>query len=155
MKKIYIAEALFSKETEIPIDINNLTSRLLTVFFIKRLELGFPFEFKVNLNRNCLLKPKLYTAFLLSVCSCSNSVEIYTLNGKIVIKAFDYCGTVLTSLSKKINAISLFEIKRKTALFSLSFDATDKKEKQINIEYSADPFTPTSLFAFKEDNRPY
>lgn len=149
MKKIYIAEALFSKETEIPVNISNLTSRLLTVFFIKRLELGFPFEFKVNLSRNSLLKPKLYTAFLLSICSCSNSVEIYNSNGKIIIKAFNYCGNVFTPLTKKINAVPFFERKRKIALFILSFDTTDKKAKQINIEYSADPFTPTNLFAFK------
>ncbi len=150
LRKIYQAEALFSRDAEIPTDICNFLSHLLTAVYIKKSESGIPFYFKINIRGNFLLNQKPYTALILSVCQNAYKIEIFELNGKLAIKAITPKTKHSHRLVKNLDGCVYFERVTNTSLTLLPLIATDKKAilcKPNNTEeYLLNPFSEVNIY---------
>ena len=150
LRKIYQAEALFSRDAEIPTDICNFLSHLLTAVYIKKSESGIPFYFNIRINGNFLLSPKIYTALILSICRNAESIEIYRQNGSIIIRAASENIKHSLKLIKKLKGCVYFERITNTALIVLPITATDKKTElckpNVLEEYLFNPFSAVNIY---------
>lgn len=150
LRKIYQSEALLSRDNEIPTDICNFLSQLLTSVYIKKSESGLPFYFKINIRGNYLLSLKPYTALILSICRAADNIEIFKINGKLAIKAVTPNTKHSHRLAKKLDGCVYFERVTNTALTVLPLIATDKKAalcKPNEVEeYLLNPFSAVNIY---------
>lgn len=148
MQKIFVAEAIFSKDYVSPINLGKLASQLLTAVYIKKAEKNLSFEFSNRLYGNYMLNPKLFTALLLTLCKDCEKIFLSTQNGKLVIKTVGFKVKNSLSTVKAMKGCMLYERFSKTAIFTFSFTATNKRETVCTHEYSrlSDPFSAVNIF---------
>lgn len=149
LKKIYIAEAILNHEDEQPINITEYLYELLGCVHIIKTENNKSFFFRIKLNGTYLIKQKLFSALLLSLCEITDDIEITHKKGNIIIK----CRAIKTknclALIKKLKGSVLCEIKSNNLLFSLPVTLTDKKpikQEASTEDYILNLFSPINIF---------
>lgn len=144
--KIYEAEAKFSYEEKMPIDIGEFSHKLLLAAHLLLLNKNRNTYFKVNIKGIFYINKKLFTALLLNICKSSDTVFVYYLNGRIIVK----CKTAVKlnfAITKFLNAVSLFETKSQTQIIFIKADKTDKKGCNTEKEWDIlNPFSPVNIY---------
>lgn len=145
-KKIYEAEAFFSREEILPIDLGLFLHQLLLSAHIKLLENNRSINISLKIKGVFLINRKLFTALILNICQNSKYIKISYLNGKILIYA--KCNTgILKPIITFLNGNIYFERKKGDFLITLPTIKTDKSPiKTEEWEYSQNPFSPVNIF---------
>ncbi len=135
LKKIYITEALLFTENPQPIDLQSFCAEILTAVFLKKLILRQSFDFSVDLSGNYMVCKKLFTVVLLNIASNSQSVKIYTVNGRVVIQSVLPDTDKMHIFAKKLDGFFLQEKKTKNAILTAFFAKTQKKTRDYEKAY--------------------
>ncbi len=142
LKKIYIAEAIYNKNTLDIVDINKLVSNLLG----SAKKLNPNISFKSKLSGNILLNKKLFSCLLLSLTKKENML-IFLKNDYLCIK-FQGSTDGLFPILFSLKGYSLYEISLKQNIIIIPIKRTDKKSDYIESEweYLFDKYSPVNLF---------
>lgn len=148
IKKITIAEAVFTERSPEPADIAGLSSRLLQAIYIKLLENGRRFSFSVSGREMFLIDKKGFTVFLLLLSRSAEKIFVYSQRGKIVIKARAADLNACRPLTNALNIRVFKELKTNTAVLIIPATKTEKKATEdLSVsEYITDPLSPVNVF---------
>lgn len=131
-----------------PVNISELSSRLLSAVYVKKLEKDEKFKFKVKSVGGYLINPKLFTAVLLTVCKYAQVVSVDLFNGQPSI----YCkskNTADTAKALKIFGVQyITEIRSGKCAVLFSCVATSKHTEApfADLRKLTSPFSPTDMF---------
>ena len=149
LKKIYIAEAILNPDYEQPINIYDYIYKIFESIHIVKTEKTKPFFYKINVRGTFLIKEKLFSSLLLSLCEITDCIEVSYKKGNLIIK----CKTEKTKhcalLIKKLKGSVLYEIKSNYLLMRIPVTLTDKKTIGLNFsieDYILNPLSPINIF---------
>ena len=150
LRRIYNAQAYFSADEATPVNLQAYLSTLLIAIHISKIEKGMDFNFKININENCLLSLKTFTALILNLCKASSKIEICKQKGRLTIKIKSKIKKHSRRFIKKLNGCVYYEIKTETSIVTLPFTATEKVSDISNYEtvegYMTNPLSEVNIF---------
>lgn len=147
LKKIYIAEALFAKDSLLPYSLAELSLPLLSSSQILLEEKGEFIDFSLSGDGVYLLNKRLFTLLLLQLCLDGSSIRLYAKEQKIVIS---FCGEIKNSLSfiKAMKGCYFYEKFSQKAAIVLPARKCSEKPQECENEwhYIFDRFSPVNLY---------
>ncbi len=147
LKKIHIAEALFTNHTE-PTNIKDFSIEILKAVFLKKLDTGADFKFSVDRVGTFLINRKLFASLLLTVSISADNVAVKNFKNKILISFKENCTANLEKHLKKLNGYSIKEIKGNTNYILISPQKTDKEPRsnEKDWEYILNPLSVVNIY---------
>ncbi len=145
--KIYTAEGYYSKNSTVPLDIENYCLNLFCAVSVIKFKRNQKFKFNINLKENFLINQKLFTVLILTLCNDCRSIEINSENNFIQI---NFKGEYKKSLKALAALKGFYFYSIKTSRGKIIIPAKETAEKSIQfaglLENIYDRFSPVNLF---------
>jgi len=146
--KIYENEAIFSASFLIPTDAEKFFLSILKPIYIKKFLQKRTPQFFCNLSGNLILNRKLVAVLIFRILQKSDFIKICEERGKILIYSKVEYDLDISKIIKKLDGVFLKEVKEKRQLIILSFDKTEKKQKDSEEEFFSlqNPLSPVNYY---------
>ena len=147
LKKIYIAESVYTSQKLSPFSITDFTLEILSAVQTLLCKKGKTLNFSVNTNGNYLFNKQLFTLLILEICNSCSYIKISENDIGIVVFTN---GEIKNSLPfiKKLKGYYFYENSLNKAIIILPFEKTVLPPVSSETEwyYLFDKFSPVNLY---------
>ena len=150
LKQINICEALVNQSNPKPCNLTGMLSNIFLAVKLIKNEKNTDFNYTIENEINCIINIKIFVLLVLNISSYSNTINIYTKGGNIIIKSNGKNNKHSRLLANKLDGCVYNEIKTNNALTVIPYNATDKNKcirnyKSLN-DYISDPLSLVNIF---------